>query len=89
MALGWKMPTTYNFPIHYSCRHVLSHISILPICIWAVPYAYRQPIYIWVAHMCMDYLYIYGLLIHVWAGPYLYEMAHIDIAGYPCFVNMH
>ena len=39
--------------------------------VWDGPYAYRQPIHVWTAHMHMGCLYVYGLPIRAWAK-YLY-----------------
>ena len=56
---------------------VPSHTSILPIHVWAVPYAYGQPIHVLAAHMCMGYPYAYGpkLLLrpYVYECPYAYQ----------------
>ena len=41
-----------------NCSEVVpSHTGILPIRVWAVPYAYGQPIRVLAAHMRMGYPY--------------------------------
>ena len=57
---------------------VLSHTRILPIRVWAIPYAYGQPIRVWVIFLGP---YTYGLPLRVRA-------AHIGIAGIPWFAHM-
>ena len=47
--------------------YVPSHTGILPIRVWAAPYAYGQPIRVLAAHMRMGYPYAYGVPVRVWA----------------------
>ena len=60
------------------CVTVLSHTRILPIRIWAIPYAYGLPIRVWASFLDP---YAYGL-------PVRLRAAHTSIVGNPCFAHM-
>ena len=70
------------------CSYVPSHTSILPIRVWAVPYAYG------LSHTRMGSPYVYGQPVRVWAArthmgcPYAHGSSHTDTAGNPWFTHM-
>ena len=65
------------------CGNVPSHTAILPIHVWAVPYAYGQPIRVLAAHTRTGSPYAYGLPIRV-------RVAHIHarMGENSCFAHM-